>query len=924
MRPVLLEISAFGPYAGRMRLDLEKLGRSGLYLITGDTGAGKTTIFDAITFALYGEASGDAREPSMLRSKYADPTVPTVVVLTFTNGGKEYRIRRNPEYMRPALRGTGETKQLADAELRCPDGRVITKVKDVNAAVREILGVDREQFSQIAMIAQGDFQKLLLADTKERKKIFQNLFHTGAYERLEDALKREYLDLLKECDQERRSVDQYIGGVAAAEDDPLALELEKARAGSITTAAACGVIRRVIERDEAGSGAAEERKNALSAELEQLDQAIGRAEKTEAARANLARTKSEIKDSSARLEAAQGALAAEEAKQPERDRVDLKIASLENLLPEYDALEEKKQALVRAEQSIRENNALILILEGKQEKARKALESAREEQSTLVDAAERRTSATEREKAVRERIEALGGLESACVDCGKKAAALSEAQSRYLEAAENSRLLTAEYEDKNRAYLDAQAGILAEHLAEGEPCPVCGSTHHPKLACRGTAPSEHALNMAKWTAEDARNRMTDAAGKAEAEKAALATAREALAREAARLLGGEAGAKAPEALAVLVGTEKKTAEDRAAALADEAALQERRDRRYRELTEQLPTMERTIAEEEKRLAAAREACAGEKSRAASLSAQIAETAGKLEHGDADGARRALAGAKERKKALQRALESARADLATEQQKLSSLEGSLQTLEEQLKGAESFDLPEMRQKRAVLDRENGQLDVRLRGYHSRIERNREALRHIEEGAARLIRMEERCGALKALSDTACGTIAGKEKIALETYVQMRYFDRILERANQRLRIMTGGQYELIRRKAAANNRSQTGLDLDILDHYNGSERSVKTLSGGEQFKASLSLALGLSDEIRAAAGGIRMETMFVDEGFGSLDEDSLRMAINALADLSEGDRLVGIISHVGVLRDRIEKQIRVTKDRTGGSRAEIIV
>lgn len=474
MRPIKLILSAFGPYAGRVELLLDRLGQSGLYLITGDTGAGKTTIFDAITFALYGEASGGSREPSMLRSKYADPATPTEVTLRFVYAGREYTVRRSPEYTRPARRGAGMVTQAAEAELTCPDGRVITRLREVNQALCGILGVDRQQFSQIAMIAQGDFLRLLLADTRDRQAIFREIFKTGRYQTLQERLKTESAALRQQCDALRQRVEQSLGRV----------------------------------RDAAG--------------------------------------------------------------QP-----------LDGLPPE--------DALARTE--------------------------------TLLAAAPEMDLAAQRER-----------------------------------------------------------------------------------------------------------------------RAALA--------------------------------------DRRAELAD------RRE---------------------------------------------------------------------------------------------------------------------------------QLRLRLAG---------NAAARDEAGAAltQLTRLEARWGWVRALADTAGGSLNGKEKVMLETYVQTAYFDRIVARANTRFMVMSAGQYELQRCRTADNNRSQSGLELEVVDHYNGTVRSVRTLSGGESFLASLALALGLSDEVQSSAGGIRLDTMFVDEGFGSLDEQALQQALQALASLTGGNRLIGLISHVAELKDRIDRQIVITKQRAGGSTA----
>ena len=229
MRPIKLVMSAFGPYAGVTTLELDKLGTKGLYLITGDTGAGKTTIFDAITFALYGEASGDNRNADMFRSKYADPDTPTEVELTFEYNGKEYTVKRNPAYLRPKTRGEGFTSKAADAELHYPDGRVVAKLRDVNNAIVEIMGIDRNQFTRIAMIAQGDFLKLLLASTDERKKIFQKLFHTKNYYFLQESLKAQSGSLAKEYEKASDSIRQYIGGILCEDDNPLSVSVRKLR-----------------------------------------------------------------------------------------------------------------------------------------------------------------------------------------------------------------------------------------------------------------------------------------------------------------------------------------------------------------------------------------------------------------------------------------------------------------------------------------------------------------------------------------------------------------------------------------------------------------------------------------------------------------------------------------------------------------------
>ena len=273
--------------------------------------------------------------------------------------------------------------------------------------------------------------------------------------------------------------------------------------------------------------------------------------------------------------------------------------------------------------------------------------------------------------------------------------------------------------------------------------------------------------------------------------------------------------------------------------------------------------------------------------------------------------------------MKKAYDNAQNALSDSDKKIAGYKASITGLSKQLSSDCDFDKEAETKKKAELSERRTADDATEKVLYSRIASNTQALANIQAKVGDLDALEKRYTWLKALSNTANGSISGKEKVMLETYIQMTYFDRIVARANTRFMIMSGGQYELKRRKEAENNRSQSGLDLDVIDHYNGTERSVKTLSGGEYFKASLSLALGLSDEIQASAGGVKLDTMFVDEGFGSLDEESLDQAMKALMSLVDGNRLVGIISHVADLKNRIDKQIIVTKEKSGGSKAQII-
>ena len=336
MRPLNLIMSAFGPYAGEETIDFEKLGKSGLYLITGDTGAGKTTIFDAITFALYGEASGNNRDPSMLRSKYADPDRPTFVTLTFSYAGKQYTVTRKPEYERAKSRGTGTTKKAAEAELIFPDGRSVTKQREVTAAIQNILGIDRNQFSQIAMIAQGDFLRLLLAETKDRQAIFREIFHTGYYQVFQERLKDDVRELSRECENERRSIRQYISGMRCAEDSLRTEEVRKARAGELPSEEVFLLLRELIAQDEEADSQLEEKLNGIANALAGVNTRIGQAEEREKTltalsdgEKNLALRETELKEAEARMEKA-------EEQKRESDRLKEEIAGLKAKQPDYE------------------------------------------------------------------------------------------------------------------------------------------------------------------------------------------------------------------------------------------------------------------------------------------------------------------------------------------------------------------------------------------------------------------------------------------------------------------------------------------------------------------------------------------------------------------------------------------------------------
>ena len=921
MRPLKLTISAFGPYAGRTEIDFESLGRSGLYLITGDTGAGKTTIFDAVTFALYGEASGGVRSTGMLRSKYAGAETPTFVELSFSYAGKSYTVRRNPEYERPAKRGGGFTKQSAEAELKLPDGRVITKFSEVNAGIRNILGVDRNQFSQIAMIAQGDFLKLLLADTKERQAIFRELFHTGIYQTFQEKLKEEYLTLWHACDDGRKSIRQELGGIRCPDLAPEFDRAKQARNGELPTEETVLLLQDLIRRDEAELADLDDGLKETEAALAAVNVRLGRADSRKRTLSGMESTGKTLQEKQAELAAAEERLQETEEKQREIDALKQEAAALQAKLPDYRRhaqlqgdLAELKQQSVRVRDGLQQKK-------GRLENLTADLTSLREEKKRLENSAAEKERLLGTQSQLRQQYSDLKELSVLFSDVHRLERRNEEDKRLYLAASDAWEKARIKYDSMVQAFLDEQAGILAERLEEGKPCPVCGSTEHPAPARKAEkAPSESELEDARETADEKQKEMADASRSAESSRTAMRTKQDELERRCAAIFG-DAGLRETEA--ALAGRLADT-EAEGKRVTQQLKASEQKLLRLRELDMKIPEEENKVRAAEADIAAAEKDLASIQTGIGHTERQLEAQSEVLQFETEAEANGYLSSLGDRTIQLQKSVQEAQERYRLCKETVTGLEGQLAQLREQMK--QYSDLPDeesIREELAALTAEKETAEARKQACGIRLDTNTGILHRTREKTAELERLEKRCAWMKALSDTANGTVAGKEKIMLETWVQMAFFDRILDRANTRFFIMTGGQYELKRRAEAETLRGQSGLELNVIDHYNNTERSVRTLSGGESFKASLSLALGLSDEIQSAAGGIRLDTMFVDEGFGSLDEESLRQAVNALAGLTESNRLVGIISHVAELKNRIDRQIVITKDRSGGSRVQII-
>lgn len=919
MRPIRLTLSAFGPYAEQTVLELDKLGTNGLYLITGDTGAGKTTVFDAIVYALYGEASGANREPSMFRSKYALPETRTFVELVFLYGQKQYKVYRNPEYERPKVHGEGFTAEKARAELTYPNGTIVTKQREVDQAICTIMGIDRNQFLQIAMIAQGDFLKLLLAPTEERKKIFRQIFKTERFQQLQEKLKREANLLSRQCEAAQASVKQYINGVTCAEENRLYLELVAAKQGELPIEEVVALAECFIAEDAGAAERLQNELNALEKELEKANAMLGKAEAYAAAQRSLQNSNAEQEQIQPLQVAAEEAWQKEQKKQPQWEALGNQIAVLTAELPRYKLLTEHQQACAemckQQEQYARTQQSLRQSVQLRQER----LKQYKEEYAALEHAGEtkeRRTAEIQKAEDQKARLQVLAEDFEAFYDLQAVYARKRTAYKQRISEAEQRHAV---YQTAYRAFLDEQAGVLAEHLTEGQPCPVCGATEHPNPAHKSAkAPTEARLNALRTESDDAQQKAQAASADCAAALSAVQTKKDALVRQ----LSAKLSDVPFEEWLPRVKKAQATVQAQLQTLRELLCTEEAKVTRKNVLSQKLPVEEAELTSLTERYAAAEQIAIQHEEKLRNLRSQLQALRAELRFPDQATAEAQMHAMEAQRAVLKKAIDAADAQRKKYNDATIALEAKIKQLTEQLANEEVPNTEEEQKKKAFAETRKREKTQQRQQVLMRLEINRTALQHILRVSTELQALESRSSRVRSLSDTANGNLSGKEKIMLETYVQLTYFDRIIARANVRFMVMTDGQYELKRCREAENNRSQSGLELNVIDHYNGTERSVKTLSGGESFKASLSLALGLSDEVQSSAGGIQLDTMFVDEGFGALDEESLNQAIRALAGLSEGNRLVGIISHVAELKTRIDKQILVTKTKSGGSTAQI--
>ena len=934
MRPLTLAMNAFGPFASQTELALSQLGTQGLYLITGVTGAGKTTLFDAITYALYGEPSGQSRSADMLRSQYAAPDAAASVTLTFMHRGQTYAVTRTLPRERVSKRGGGTVTEPGSATLDFADGRApIVKPTEVTRAVADLLGVNKEQFCQIAMIAQGAFQQLLLADTQTRGNIFREIFGTRPYQDFQNAVKADAAKVDAESRLLEHDMAQRLASAQTGEDDPRAAELLTMQKSLPAAAEAQALLSLLIAEDDARLAAMGDEARQSAERLSRADHALGRAGQLLQMHRELQQSVAWLAENEPALIARQAALEGEQRRAGERERVTVALAQGRGELQRYDALDALMQRLSQAQSAAAQAQEQAAACRAEQESLQARLVKARAEAETLADAgrqAERLQS--ERERAA-ERERALAALAKQQAAFAQDEARLLAAQAAYQTAARAADVARREWDAQQRLYLDEQAGVLAQTLQPDQPCPVCGSLAHPAPATLPAhAPTREQLAAFKAQADTAQAESERKSANAAALAGALENARLALQTAAATLLGepepqglqgqAQTAHEQPLGLPAQVQAALTQSQTLVATLTKELAQARAGAAQAEKIRQAIPRAEAMLAQQETNRLAAEQLAAAEQARAQTLSEQLAEEQRKLPLPTREAHLNALSALDAQKTALEQALAAAQNAYETLRDGVQRQTERSLTLRDQLAGAPNPDLPALTAQKQALQAENAALLRRTQTVLERRNGNASALAAIGAQARQIDALAARRQWLAALSQTVNGDLRGKERIQLETYVQTTYLDRVLARANTRLMRMSGGQYELTRRAGAGDLRLKSGLELNVTDHYSGSQRDVRSLSGGEQFKASLALALGMSDEVQASAGGVRLDTLFIDEGFGTLDDESLTSAVDVLASLSEGNRLVGVISHVQQLKDRIDRQVIVQKSRGGGSRVEL--
>jgi exonuclease SbcC len=706
MRPLNLTMSAFGPYAGVQELDMTQLGAEGLYLVTGDTGAGKTTIFDAICYALYDEPSGAGRDARMMRSTYADVDTDTYVELTFEHIGKTYRVKRNPSYERRKKKGEGTTLQEAAVELYLPDDSVVANRTKANSYLQELMGVDREQFSQISMLAQGEFKELLVAESGDRQKIFSKLFHTSRYFVLQKRLQDETRKLQSERDDMKKSIEQYISGIVCGEDDPLGLSVQKAKAGQMPIDEVLALIEKLIGMEKVRTASYEKQIGVLETRIGGLDTLIGKAQQTEKARVQLGKAHSELANVQNDRTTAEAELNRTKDALLETKELQRQAAVINNELPDYEKLDAKRRNIADGEQRLQRQNQQAekgrTLVADKQ----KLIGKLKMEQVQLADAGEKIVAFTASREKMADAIDYLNGINRLLMEYSRRKQAVDKAQKQYLLDNEMYTRKQDMYEHMSTLYRNAQAGILAKDLKEGQACPVCGATEHKILASLPKeAPTDAQLEDAKKDTDRARDRANASATDAKVKLASVTEIRTSIIEQAGRKFDAPEDIDGlPEKVEKNIGYYNEKIADTDRQIEAERKRVSRRD----ELAAKLPQEEETLAGMQTKLADIEKNISALTAKLASDREQVTELAAGLRFRNRSEAEMKMNEILARAQKLQKSFESAEKRYNEVLQRIKALEGQIKALTDTLESSEKLELVKLEDDKAAVRNELGRI------------------------------------------------------------------------------------------------------------------------------------------------------------------------------------------------------------------------
>lgn len=905
MRVTRLELQAFGPFKNKEIIDFDKFGKEGLFLISGQTGSGKTSIFDAISYALFGSSSTGERDEQMLRYSAADLDTKTYVELSFIYKNQNYIIRRNPEYLRNKKNGEGTTPENKFAELKLPNGKFISGTTPVNTYIKSLLGINEYQFNQIMMLAQGKFMKFLKADNKEKTTLFREIFATKKYNQLEESIANKFSKIKSDLSLLMASKENITENFIVEADDYDSF-LEKKL---LSTSALVAFM-----------------KNANKAQKEKMAKL----------KENIAKENESVDKEKSTLDKVYGyigtkeklSLAKEDFKSIELEFKNIKqeyesIGEKENLLIDLtrilDKLNEEKGKIANLEDIKKEISKADLAIKSQEEDLKEAELEVNELKESLeqIDKFIKDNASKKEEKIVLENIyEKLIEKKADFLDIQAKIEDLEAIKSTHKDYEDKYRKkkfdlneIQNEYKHLEDLYFEYQAGILASKIQEGQPCPVCGSIHHPhKASLSKSVPDKKDLDKLKKQVdknEHAYKKIKlDLLNKKNEKDNLEKLIKEKLKKE--QVSEKELSKVIEENNSKLKKTKKDISE-----IENLLSDLESKEEEKLKLKDKLDKKDAYIKNIKEKLILTREKLSNYRLR-------LEEELKNLSHENLEN--------------LDEEVEKTSLELETLKEDIKSIKTTYQDLNNKYisKGQEINSLKDSLNEAYNLNPENIELNLKER--EASLEKLRTNFKQVEVNLSinehnlkSLEKLEKDIGKKEKdyqnyleFHNLLSGQISGIEKIKFETFIQMKYFEQILFSANKRLDEMTQGKFSLRRKLEASNKNSQTGLDIEVIDHHNQTIRDVNTLSGGEAFQASLSLALGLSDIVQMNAGGIQLDSMFIDEGFGTLDTETLSSVMKNLSKISNSNKLIGIISHVNMLKDQIDKQILVEKNNSGYS------